>query len=768
MKTYIKVAVFFRRKEKVEIINRTRDGCHVAGILGKISTTHEQTVLPKYQPISRPNNIQLLAKRGLFLFTSIVISTASAVPALGTSAAYSLNGGTASLTNQILNATANDESGVYVYNKGDLTLINPTISSSGNTSSSDNSSFYGLNAVVLAVTNSTARIINGTVTSTGTGANGAFAVGSSSLVTLSNVVITCTGQYAHGLDATWGGTLRVTNVTASTTGANGSVLATDRGGGYIYVYGGSYTSGGRDSAGVYSTGVIDANDATITSVGGEPLIIEGGNSAALTNCVLTGAKGSKDRGIFLYQSMSGDASSGGCTLYMVNGSYKWPSTSGPAFYITNQKGVIYLRNVDITNESPTLLLSDTNSWGTSGANGGVITLIADSQTLDGAILSGKISTNTIILTNNSTLTGYINTAYLSLDAGSVWNVTSNSVLKALTNAGTITGTATVTNGNTIVLQGGSIGVNLAGSYGVTKTTTNTAILSGANTYVGSTLVNSGILNVNGSLSSTNVTVASGAILGGTGTLASNLTLQAGASLVLTTNGCLTIGGTLTFGGSTTVVADGDFTPGIYTVIAYKNISGTPAFTFSSSDSTLMAVFDTTTSGVVTMTVTSTGTLVAPADLTVVAGDSVATLSWSAVTGASSYAIKRSTSPTGTFLTIASGLTELEYTDSGLVNGTVYYYTVSAASGSVESAESTYAMARPVSKTVPQISFKLSESGLTISWAADHVGWRLQTQTNSLSTGIGTNWVDVVGSVTNSEMTLPIDTANKAVFFRLVY
>ena len=95
----------------------------------------------------------------------------------------------------------------------------------------------------------------------------------------------------------------MTNVTASTTGANGSVLATDRGGGYIYVYGGSYTSGGRDSAGVYSTGVIDAKDATITSVGGEPLIIEGGNSAALTNCVLTGAKGSKDRGIFLYQSM---------------------------------------------------------------------------------------------------------------------------------------------------------------------------------------------------------------------------------------------------------------------------------------------------------------------------------------------------------------------------------------------------------------------------------------------------------------------------------
>ena len=35
--------------------------------------------------------------------------------------------------------------------------------------------------------------------------------------------------------------------------------------------------------------------------------------------------------------------------------------------------------------------------------------------------------------------------------------------------------------------------------------------------------------------------------------------------------------------------------------------------------------------------------------------------------------------------------------------------------------------------------------LTLSWPADHTGWRLQAQTNNPTTGLGTNWFDVPGS-----------------------
>lgn len=58
--------------------------------------------------------------------------------------------------------------------------------------------------------------------------------------------------------------------------------------------------------------------------------------------------------------------------------------------------------------------------------------------------------------------------------------------------------------------------------------------------------------------------------------------------------------------------------------------------------------------------------------------------------------------------------------------------------------------------------------LQISWPADHLGWWLQAQTNSASVGLGTNWFKVPNSSTVNQMSLPIDPANPAVFFRLVY
>lgn len=58
--------------------------------------------------------------------------------------------------------------------------------------------------------------------------------------------------------------------------------------------------------------------------------------------------------------------------------------------------------------------------------------------------------------------------------------------------------------------------------------------------------------------------------------------------------------------------------------------------------------------------------------------------------------------------------------------------------------------------------------LDLSWPSDHVGWRLQVQTNSLATGLGTNWSDVPGSAAVDNVSLPMGKDNGAVFFRLVY
>jgi hypothetical protein len=63
---------------------------------------------------------------------------------------------------------------------------------------------------------------------------------------------------------------------------------------------------------------------------------------------------------------------------------------------------------------------------------------------------------------------------------------------------------------------------------------------------------------------------------------------------------------------------------------------------------------------------------------------------------------------------------------------------------------------------------LSGNVLTLSWPADHLGWRLQVQTNALPTGLSTDWVTLPGSDLVSSTNITINPGNGAVFFRMVY
>jgi autotransporter-associated beta strand protein len=63
---------------------------------------------------------------------------------------------------------------------------------------------------------------------------------------------------------------------------------------------------------------------------------------------------------------------------------------------------------------------------------------------------------------------------------------------------------------------------------------------------------------------------------------------------------------------------------------------------------------------------------------------------------------------------------------------------------------------------------VSGGNLNLSWPADHTGWRLETQTNTLNVGLNTNWSTWPGSATTNAVSVPINPANPTVFFRLVY
>jgi fibronectin type 3 domain-containing protein len=90
---------------------------------------------------------------------------------------------------------------------------------------------------------------------------------------------------------------------------------------------------------------------------------------------------------------------------------------------------------------------------------------------------------------------------------------------------------------------------------------------------------------------------------------------------------------------------------------------------------------------------------APAGLQATAGNTQVSLTWTASTGATSYHVKRSTTNGGPYTQIAAPTTN-GYTDSGLTNGTTYYYVVSALNAAGESANSSQANATPVAPATP--------------------------------------------------------------------
>ena len=88
-----------------------------------------------------------------------------------------------------------------------------------------------------------------------------------------------------------------------------------------------------------------------------------------------------------------------------------------------------------------------------------------------------------------------------------------------------------------------------------------------------------------------------------------------------------------------------------------------------------------------------GTVPTPTGLTATAVNTQVALSWNASPGATSYNVKSAASSGGTYSTMAN-VTTTSYTNTGLFNGTTYYYEVSALNSLSESPNSTEVSATP--------------------------------------------------------------------------
>lgn len=357
--------------------------------------------------------------------------------------------GTTEELNESYTTSNADESAILVQNGGNATISNAEVSKTGGDSSNtENSEFYGVNSGILVTENSTATIKNATISTNAKGSNAVFSTGTDSKIYISDSTITTTGSgSARGLDATYGGYIEADNVTIKTQGGSCATLATDRGEGTVIARNSKLETNGSGSPVIYSTGDISIENTEGTANGSQMVVIEGKNTATVTNSTLTasgtGNRGDTDQaGIMIYQSMSGDAGQGTGTFTATNSNLSIQTNSkyyktAPMFFITNTDAIINLTNCKLSYGSNILVSSKgTSEWGKTGSNGGNLTLNANNQTLEGNIEIDNISTLNMNLTE-STYTGTINgenTAKeisLKLDKNSKITLTGDSYVTSL-------------------------------------------------------------------------------------------------------------------------------------------------------------------------------------------------------------------------------------------------------------------------------------------------------------------------------------------------
>src|SRR6185436_15252420 len=89
--------------------------------------------------------------------------------------------------------------------------------------------------------------------------------------------------------------------------------------------------------------------------------------------------------------------------------------------------------------------------------------------------------------------------------------------------------------------------------------------------------------------------------------------------------------------------------------------------------------------------------------------------WTAASGGTAYRVHRATASGGPYTTVATNLPGTSFTDTGLTNGTAYYYVVTATNGAGEGPSSNEASATPVA---PPTVVTLTSVGTQDGWVLE--------------------------------------------------
>lgn len=322
--------------------------------------------------------------------------------------------------------------------------------------------------------------------------------------------------------------------------------------------------------------------------------VDGSTSILLLNGELTGSSTLTKSGAGTLQLATANASLTGGTLVqngtiavnsganMGTGALSLAQTAGSSTAITLNNAIQSIGSLSSTWIDTTGSRSQTITL-----NGTALTI---NQSADGTFGDGAVSTLTGVIagtgsiikqgTGNFTLTG-INTytgvttvsngtftlghstntladsTAVTVSGGTLAiGINSDTVGVVTLNGGAITGTLGILTGSAFAAQNGTSSAILGGTGTLTKTTSNTVVLSAANTYSGGTAVNAGSLLVTNTIGSGTgtgaVNVNSGGLFGGTGIVGGTTTVVAGGTIrgdSGTGTGTLTLASDLTIAGA---------------------------------------------------------------------------------------------------------------------------------------------------------------------------------------------------------------------------
>jgi len=343
-------------------------------------------------------------------------------------------------------------------------------------------------------------------------------------------------------------------------------------------------SGGTDTASAANATIINdggvlvfhasstAASATITNQ--NTSLIQFDDSASAGNATITNTNNS----IIVF---AGNSDGGNATILnkQNSGTIFTDSSNAGHANITNESGsgVIFSANASagnatITNSQNQSVIEFGNSSTAANAtitnNFGSLTAFFDTSTAGNALIITNAGGEAQFLDNSTGGNAqFITRGTGIVDFGGGTGPNGNGKITAGSIAGS--GTYYIGGGNTLIVGSNNLssevsgvvadfnpcGCGAAGPGSLVKVGDGKLILSGTNTYTGSTTINGGILSVNGSItSSSGVTVNAGGTLGGTGRVPS-VTINGGVLAPGNSIGTININGSLTFTAASTYLVE---------------------------------------------------------------------------------------------------------------------------------------------------------------------------------------------------------------------